>query len=186
VWLQSHLSDPYPQENDKAILAAASGLTVRQVEAWFSRTRRRKLPPIEMTIFDRQDAVPIGDDVITSLTLASVAGVEPDRAACESLVEEREFPALVARQVIQVTGNDTVHCLRSPSGPHDALGGDVEHLRLLERSVRNSLDDNAASPDAMQSSLEVSPSTRQGSPVEERPWCPEIEPSDIYLRSAAL
>src|SRR6266536_1737649 len=36
-WLQEHLSNPYPEDGDKTALSRATGLTVRQVEAWFAR-----------------------------------------------------------------------------------------------------------------------------------------------------
>lgn len=44
LWLAEHLSDPYPQREEHQRLADAAGLSVRQVTAWFSRTRQRKLP----------------------------------------------------------------------------------------------------------------------------------------------
>jgi hypothetical protein len=42
-WLLANKADPYPDRKTKSDLAKASGLTLRQVEAWFSRTRQRKL-----------------------------------------------------------------------------------------------------------------------------------------------
>jgi hypothetical protein len=42
-WLLRNMSYPYPQEQDKVSLSSCTGLSVRQVETWFSRTRQRKL-----------------------------------------------------------------------------------------------------------------------------------------------
>src|ERR1700761_1011728 len=47
AWLSEHKSYPYPAENDKVRLAAATGLSRKQVEHWFSRTRQRKIPKPE-------------------------------------------------------------------------------------------------------------------------------------------
>jgi hypothetical protein len=44
-WLDSNKSNPYLNQDDKQKLSEKTGLTVRQIEAWFNRTRRRKLAP---------------------------------------------------------------------------------------------------------------------------------------------
>lgn len=43
TWLACHILYPYPQKNEKEDLAAATGLTVAQIQTWFARTRQRKL-----------------------------------------------------------------------------------------------------------------------------------------------
>ena len=42
-WLSDNIANPYPEKAEKTKLAKATGLLVRQVESWFSRTRQRKL-----------------------------------------------------------------------------------------------------------------------------------------------
>lgn len=44
-WLSDHLSYPYPTESEKLKLVAATGMTKKQIQDWFARTRQRKLPP---------------------------------------------------------------------------------------------------------------------------------------------
>ena len=43
AWLLAHADAPYPTEEEKAVLAEASGITVRQVNMWFINARRRIL-----------------------------------------------------------------------------------------------------------------------------------------------
>jgi hypothetical protein len=45
TWLTCHISYPYTQKKEKEDLAAATGLTVGQIQTWFARTRNRKLRP---------------------------------------------------------------------------------------------------------------------------------------------
>lgn len=45
TWLACHMSYPYPQRKEIEDLAEATGLTVGQIQAWFARTRQRKLRP---------------------------------------------------------------------------------------------------------------------------------------------
>ena len=40
-WFQSHISNPYPSLTEKETLAQRSGITVKQVTAWFSNRRNR-------------------------------------------------------------------------------------------------------------------------------------------------
>ena len=42
-WLSDNIFNPYPEKTEKTRLAKATGLFVRQVQSWFSRTRQRKL-----------------------------------------------------------------------------------------------------------------------------------------------
>ncbi|KAK5047753.1 hypothetical protein LTR84_006418 [Exophiala bonariae] len=42
-WLSENLSNPFPDANAKAHLSQVTGLSVRQIERWFARTRQRKL-----------------------------------------------------------------------------------------------------------------------------------------------
>ncbi|KAJ9604082.1 homeodomain super [Cladophialophora chaetospira] len=44
AWLTAHLFNPYPTESEKLELATRTGLSKKQIEDWFSRTRQRKLP----------------------------------------------------------------------------------------------------------------------------------------------
>lgn len=40
-WFYEHITDPYPSEEDKHILASAAGLTITQVNNWFGNKRIR-------------------------------------------------------------------------------------------------------------------------------------------------
>jgi len=40
-WYDDHLHNPYPQLEEKEILAKRGGITVKQVTAWFSNRRNR-------------------------------------------------------------------------------------------------------------------------------------------------
>jgi hypothetical protein len=42
-WLFEHLEHPYPTEEEKAVLAEDTGLTVKQINYWFTNSRRRFL-----------------------------------------------------------------------------------------------------------------------------------------------
>ena len=41
-WFKYHVQDPYPTTSDKVQLAMEAGLTVKQVEHWFTNQRKRK------------------------------------------------------------------------------------------------------------------------------------------------
>lgn len=43
-WFSTHAASPYPSEDEKEILAEKSGLTITQVNTWFTNARRRPLP----------------------------------------------------------------------------------------------------------------------------------------------
>ncbi|EXJ60145.1 hypothetical protein A1O7_04297 [Cladophialophora yegresii CBS 114405] len=47
-WLSRNLADPFPSPEIKASLANSTGLSVRQVERWFARTRQRKLTRLKL------------------------------------------------------------------------------------------------------------------------------------------
>jgi hypothetical protein len=38
-WFFDHINDPYPSEEEKAVLAAQGGLTITQVNNWFGNKR---------------------------------------------------------------------------------------------------------------------------------------------------
>ncbi len=40
-WYEDHLHNPYPQLEEKEMLAKRGGITVKQVTAWFSNRRNR-------------------------------------------------------------------------------------------------------------------------------------------------
>jgi len=40
-WYEDHLHNPYPQLEEKEMLARRGGITVKQVTAWFSNRRNR-------------------------------------------------------------------------------------------------------------------------------------------------
>ena len=61
VWLSAHASCPYPTETEKLELAAATKLSKKQVEHWFSRTRQRKLPVPEIKLHSKQYSVTTSD-----------------------------------------------------------------------------------------------------------------------------
>ncbi|PRT56835.1 Homeobox protein PKNOX1 [Wickerhamiella sorbophila] len=44
-WLNSHLDNPYPSEEDKRQIMRETGLSIVQVSNWFINARRRSLPP---------------------------------------------------------------------------------------------------------------------------------------------
>ncbi|KIW69093.1 hypothetical protein PV04_04988 [Phialophora macrospora] len=59
-WLSRNLADPFPSAKTKASLADSTGLSIRQVERWFARTRQRKL--VRLTL-DQAGSV-CGEDVM--------------------------------------------------------------------------------------------------------------------------
>ncbi|KAI8626076.1 hypothetical protein F5Y19DRAFT_478907 [Xylariaceae sp. FL1651] len=57
-WIATN-SEPYPSREEKTTLAASTGLTVKQVSGWFTRTRQRILPRVQATrILDSPDNIP--------------------------------------------------------------------------------------------------------------------------------
>ena len=40
-WVDDHLEDPYPTVNEKNQMAQAAGLTIKQVNDWFTNYRKR-------------------------------------------------------------------------------------------------------------------------------------------------
>ena len=46
-WLSHNLDNPFPDKLTKKSLAQATGLTIRQIERWFARTRQRKLKRLQ-------------------------------------------------------------------------------------------------------------------------------------------
>ncbi|KAF8466693.1 Homeodomain-like protein [Kalaharituber pfeilii] len=44
-WLNSHITHPYPTEEEKQQLCQMTGLTMNQISNWFINARRRRLPP---------------------------------------------------------------------------------------------------------------------------------------------
>ena len=46
TWLLQHPGNPYPSEDQKMVLAEATGLTIPQISKWFANGRRRILLPI--------------------------------------------------------------------------------------------------------------------------------------------
>jgi len=43
-WLRQHQDNPYPNEDEKEALIAATRLTMNQINYWFTNARRRLLP----------------------------------------------------------------------------------------------------------------------------------------------
>ena len=41
-WFDSHTTNPYPNSEEKQHLSSLTGMTISQIETWFSNTRRRK------------------------------------------------------------------------------------------------------------------------------------------------
>ena len=52
-WLASHFEDPYPDEEEKARLVQLTGITLRQINNWFSNTRVRLWRPCIDSITDQ-------------------------------------------------------------------------------------------------------------------------------------
>ncbi|KAF2735194.1 hypothetical protein EJ04DRAFT_395903, partial [Polyplosphaeria fusca] len=46
TWLKQHVDDPYPTKHQKETMAKQAGLTVKQVNNWFSNSRKRKLSSV--------------------------------------------------------------------------------------------------------------------------------------------
>ena len=42
-WLYNHIHRPYPDNQEKKVLAHSTGLTIVQINNWFANARRRKL-----------------------------------------------------------------------------------------------------------------------------------------------
>ena len=45
-WTLEHIEKPYPSQQDKAVLASKLGMSVHQVQHWFSNMRKRKYFPV--------------------------------------------------------------------------------------------------------------------------------------------
>ncbi|KAI9027781.1 homeobox KN domain-containing protein [Hyaloraphidium curvatum] len=45
-WMAAHTANPYPTEDEKAVLMEETGLNLRQVNDWFINARRRLLPKL--------------------------------------------------------------------------------------------------------------------------------------------
>jgi hypothetical protein len=80
--LARNLSYPFPQQKDKVALASSTGLSVRQVETWFSRTRQRKLTRadisglISKTLEDpAQKVLPNEDDEVVKVNQVTRSGM---------------------------------------------------------------------------------------------------------------
>lgn len=43
-WLRQHKDNPYPNDDEKAMLIKQTGLTINQINYWFTNARRRILP----------------------------------------------------------------------------------------------------------------------------------------------
>ena len=41
-WFDSHTTNPYPNSEEKQYLSSLTGMSISQIETWFSNTRRRK------------------------------------------------------------------------------------------------------------------------------------------------
>lgn len=54
-WFLSNLKHPYPTHEDKEVLSKATGLTRKQIQNWFTNTRKRFLEPVKKKIGDQQN-----------------------------------------------------------------------------------------------------------------------------------
>lgn len=78
TWFEAHRANPYPTNNDKAILQAFTGLDLKQINDWFANARRRRtrpMPPINQHgelrgPYTRRDEV-------NTLQLARLASMKP-------------------------------------------------------------------------------------------------------------
>ncbi|RUS84679.1 hypothetical protein EGW08_007549 [Elysia chlorotica] len=43
-WLRNHKDNPYPNDDEKAMLIKQTGLSINQINYWFTNARRRILP----------------------------------------------------------------------------------------------------------------------------------------------
>ena len=43
-WLRGHKDNPYPNDDEKAMLIKQTGLSINQINYWFTNARRRILP----------------------------------------------------------------------------------------------------------------------------------------------
>ena len=43
-WLRQHKDNPYPNDDEKCMLIKETGLSINQINYWFTNARRRILP----------------------------------------------------------------------------------------------------------------------------------------------
>ena len=43
-WLRQHKDNPYPNDDEKSVLIKQTGLSINQINYWFTNARRRILP----------------------------------------------------------------------------------------------------------------------------------------------
>ncbi len=182
---------------DKKKLSMTSGLTVRQVEAWFSRVRRRKLLPVEMVTVEHEypgcqsqlldgnmshkgpyhmDLNPESVDVISrgavckALTLDSTCGMELPVGQYSHPFDSK----------FQTPVNTVKHHSRARSCPPNFRIDRHDSHRSFSAHGPNHVLEEATSPGAGRSSLEALPTTRQGTSLGDGSLPFEPNPSDLF------
>ena len=82
-WLREHQDNPYPNDDEKEMLIQQTGLTINQINYWFTNARRRILPKWTLQKYNEQQAqkrlaekTTGGNEAVSSTTTpSSSAGV---------------------------------------------------------------------------------------------------------------
>lgn len=121
-WLDSNTSNPYPTEQDKRELSEKTGLTTRQVEAWFSSTRRRKLESClkkaQLNAFYSQELAHLSPSSPLERSLSE----SPDAEAVEAGVMVNLI-SLSMMKAIDQPSSTQVDSTYVPFPPSKAIGG---------------------------------------------------------------
>jgi hypothetical protein len=204
TWLENHLSDPFPEAEDKIKLSSASGLSIPQIESWFARTRRRKLSRIELPSNNPQisqadedcgvqsqtprfelDLAQLGHNheewrELTTITKSTRLSLDPKLSRTSSVFSGHPLVSVPLCLNATTRRGLIVDILsnrrRSRSCP--AAFRSQNCIESSTRALKSPFRADVASPEVVLSSLEAVPSTRQVTPFSEGSLPLEPDPSD--------